>query len=454
MYKTDALIDGYREQMVSLLQQLVAIPSVKSAPQDGFPFGKPIDDCLRFALKAAQEIGMQTAYVDGYAGHADIGSGDQTLGVLVHLDVVPEGTGWETPPFAGTVRDGCVLGRGSADNKAASVAALFAVKACLEAGVALDQKKIRIIFGCDEESGWDDIAYYKTQYEMPDFGFSPDASFPLYNAEKGIFHSLIRVPAHGDDAKILSFVSGERPNVVCSEAQIVLDGCYELNLDGFDAQSQIQDGKTYLTVRGRAAHAASLEQGVNAATRAMQLLRLNGFSGNGIDVVCDRIGDGLHGEHFGVALRDEVSGPLTLNLGIVRKTSDGFELTIDIRYPCTVPFEQVHDEMLKRLEPFGASLEVLEQKDPLYLPKDHPWIQMLLDVYHDCTGLPAYTMSMGGGTYARALKNAVAFGCGFPDSAHGHNAHAPNEFFPIDDMVRACKVFARLFEAAQQLELE
>jgi acetylornithine deacetylase/succinyl-diaminopimelate desuccinylase-like protein len=96
---------------------------------------------------------------------------------------------------------------------------------------------------------------------------------------------------------------------------------------------------------------------------------------------------------------------------------------------------------------------VLEQKAPLYLPKDHPWIQMLLDVYHDCTGLPAYTMSMGGGTYARALKNAVAFGCGFPDSAHGHNAHAPNEFFPIDDMVRACKVFARLFEAAQQLEL-
>lgn len=454
MYHTDELISGYRDQMVEMLQKLIAFPSVKAESDGAYPFGKNIDDCLRYALGCAKEIGMETTYVDGYAGHADIGSGDKTLGVLVHLDVVPEGTGWDedTPPYAGVVKNDMVYGRGSGDNKAAAVAALFAVKACLDSGAKLDKKKIRIIFGCDEESGWADIDYYKTKFEMPDFGFSPDASFPLYNAEKGIFHSCIHVPAGKDDAKILSFVSGERPNVVCPQAQVVLDGEIALNLDGFDAKTSIDGGKTYLTVRGRAAHAAWPAGGVNAAIRAMQLLRLNGFTGNGIDLVCDLIGDAVNGEKFGVGFRDEVSGPLTLNLGIVRKTENGFDLTIDIRYPCTTPYACVHDEMVRRIEPFGGALEVLEQKDPLYLPKEHPWVRMLLDVYHESTGLPAYPMSMGGGTYARALKNAVAFGCGFPDSI-GENAHAPNECFPIEDMVRACKVFARLFIAAQDLEI-
>jgi succinyl-diaminopimelate desuccinylase len=156
---------------------------------------------------------------------------------------------------------------------------------------------------------------------------------------------------------------------------------------GLDAQSQIRDGKNVFNRTRQSGARRFSGAGCHAATRAMQLLRLNGFSGNGIDVVCDRIGDGLHGEHFGVALRDEVSGPLTLNLGIVRKTADGFELTIDIRYPALCLLSRYTMKCSNAWSPSARRLRCWNKR-PAVSAQGSSWIQMLLDVYHDCTGLP------------------------------------------------------------------
>ena len=156
----DTLIESYRDDMVAALQELVRIPSVRGEPQPGAPFGPGPAACLHKALEMAEDFGLKTTNVDNYAGHAELGQGEQTMGVLVHLDVVPVGENWTMPPFEAIVKDGRIWGRGACDNKAACVETFFALKALLAVGTQW-KKKVRIIFGCDEESRWEDMKYYK-----------------------------------------------------------------------------------------------------------------------------------------------------------------------------------------------------------------------------------------------------------------------------------------------------
>ena len=447
-----SIIDSYKDDMISMLCDLVSFPSVQAAPEDGMPFGKAVDDCLRYALDQAAKIGMNTEYVDGYAGHADIGSGEKTMGILVHLDVVPAGEGWDTDPFTPVIKDGKIFGRGANDNKVASVASLFAIKACLEAGVDF-KKKLRVIFGCNEESGWEDIAYYKTKFEMPDFGISPDASFPVINAEKGILHFEITIPMTDDDKKILELSGGERGNVVLAQTKTLLEGSPALDISGFDAQASIENGNTLLTVSGQAAHGSRPDLGINAGAKLVQLLRKNGFSGNAIDFLCDCIGEKTDGSGFDVQFSDEVSGALTLSLGILEKAGDSIRAVIDVRHPVTCTHEDVIEIIDEKCELYGAKLKVIHEHPSLYMQADHPLIKTLLEQYTKTTGQPGYTVSIGGGTYARAMNNAVAFGCNFSDLGDDHGVHMQNEHTKIDDMVKACKVFANVIAAVQDADI-
>lgn len=449
----EAAVEKYRSEMTDELCKLIRFPSVKAPASGGAPFGKPVDDCLRYALSLAERLGFDTEYVDGYAGQADFGSGERTMGILVHLDVVPEGKGWSVPPYAGILQDGRIYGRGATDNKGALVASLYAIRACADLGLNF-KKRVRVIMGCDEESGWDDIKYYKTKHRMPDFGFSPDANFPVINAEKGIFHLELAIPATGDDALIEALSGGERPNVVCPECDAVLRGQRPLKLDGFDITAEYRDGKTYLHSAGLAAHGSTPEQGVNAATRLMQCLRANGMGGSMIDLVCDCIGDKLDGSGFDVGFSDEPSGALSLNLGVLEKTDSGFRAVIDIRYPVTCSREEVEAPLAAKAAGYGAELSVMDWKRPLYVPQDHPLVKTLLAAYTEATGEPGYTLSMGGGTYARALDNAVAFGGSFPgQSEEKHGVHKQDEYADVDELVSAAKVYATVVARIQDVDI-
>ncbi len=170
---------SHREACIKAIQEIVAYPSVLNEGENGTPFGQAIQDVLEATLEQCQSLGFST-YLDpeGYYGYAEIGEGQESLAILCHLDVVPEGdlSLWETPPFEAVVRDGAIYGRGTQDDKGPSMAALYAVKALMDAGYHFN-KRIRFIFGTDEETLWRCLARYGELEEVATMGFAPDVVF-------------------------------------------------------------------------------------------------------------------------------------------------------------------------------------------------------------------------------------------------------------------------------------
>lgn len=445
----DQIIDSYREEMVRTLKELVRIPSVRGEAAAGAPFGGDVKNCLERALELSRDFGFTPENIDNYAGHSDIGEGSCTMGILVHLDVVPAGEHWTMPPFEAVEKDGRIWGRGASDNKAACVESWYAVKALQEAGVSF-KKKIRMIYGCDEESRWEDMKYYSARVKMPDFGYVPDGTFPLTNAEKGILHFDIAIPAEGDDVRFLSLSGGERPNVVLSQSQGLLSGSFPLP----DGMGNItfcpENGNTRVVSKGVAAHGSSPEKGKNAGVQLMTALRDAGWNGNMIRLISELFAD-CEGKAFGIAFEDEASGSLSLNLGALYKKGDSFIATVDIRYPVTMNYEALAGGIRKKLSEYRADMVIQDHKPPLYLPKDHPLVVSLLKVYEECTGIHGEAESTGGGTYARAMPNAVAYGPGRKDGPD-HNCHNADEWVGIDEMVDACKIYAHTILALQEMD--
>ena len=223
--KIDSLIEGWREDIYQTLKGWIGIDSTLSAPAgEGKPFGENISRVLDLALSDAERMGFAARNIDGYAGEISLGQGEQTMGMLAHLDIVPAGDGWPHDPFGCEMENGRVYGRGVQDDKGPAVAALFALRAVKEAGVEL-KDGVRLILGTDEESGMRGLRYYKEHEPMPDYGFSPDADYPLINIEKGgVGIALSAVSAGEEDAEIPIYEmnAGVRANVVPGTARAVV----------------------------------------------------------------------------------------------------------------------------------------------------------------------------------------------------------------------------------------
>lgn len=182
-------VDEVWEDVVADIEQLVSYPSVAVAAdaEPGAPFGRPVRDALDCALGIAQKLGYQTSDDEGFVGIADIpGRGDKQLATICHVDVVPAGPGWNTDPFAMERREGWLLGRGVIDDKGPAVLSLYAGAYLLKHGI-VPRYTFRALLGCDEEVGMSDVHHYLENHADPDFLFTPDAEFPVCNAEKGQF---------------------------------------------------------------------------------------------------------------------------------------------------------------------------------------------------------------------------------------------------------------------------
>src|SRR6056297_1308902 len=218
------IVDSYQKDTVQTLQKLIKIKSVEAKAKEGMPFGEGINETLHEFLKTAEQLGLKTKNVDGYAGHVEIGKGDELLALLCHLDVVPEGSNWKHPPYAAEIHDNKMYGRGTIDDKGPAVASLYALKAIKESEVKLN-KRVRLIVGTDEESGWEGLKYYFKKEEQPDFAFSPDAAFPVIHAEKGILiFDLKGEYKIREDAPIIieSIEGGNAPNMVPDYCEALL----------------------------------------------------------------------------------------------------------------------------------------------------------------------------------------------------------------------------------------
>ncbi len=442
--KVSQLIDSYREEYTETLQRWIRTPSVKGAAEEGAPFGRDVRNMLDTAMEDARKMGFEVRDFDGYACDITLGGAEEKIAVLGHLDVVPAGDGWTRPPFEGRIEDGKIYGRGTGDDKGPALASLFAVRAIRDAGIPL-KKGIRLILGCDEESGWEDMQYYGAHERIPDVGFSPDASFPLINTEKGMLVLALRAPAAETGLKILEMNAGERVNVIPGECTALVAGDAGLaekvrayaEKTGLPYTAEATDRGIVLTATGIPGHSAYPEGRRNAIGMMLLLLRELGAEGP-IAALAEAVGMEHDGTGLGCACRDEVSKQLTCNLGILRLEDGAWFATLDFRCPVTADQEALKKAAVAHLP--GFTVEVDTQKPPHHVPADSELVKSLLAAYQEETGQEGKPLSTGGGTYAKVLKQGVAFGAQFPDEQD--LAHQADEYAVLDRLMLAMKIYA------------
>ena len=219
------LIDSYEDNIIKSTQEIIRIKSVEAEAKPNMPFGEGPYKALEKALELSKEMGFDTKNLEGYAGYAEFGEGEETVGVLVHLDVVPEGEGWTYPPYGGEIHDGKIFGRGTTDDKGPAIATLYAMKALKDSEIPLS-RKIRIIFGTNEETGWGCMDYYFKHENPPTMAFTPDADFPVIHGEKGIivFDLVQKINSNGCCGIIVrELKGGNAPNMVPDHAEAILE---------------------------------------------------------------------------------------------------------------------------------------------------------------------------------------------------------------------------------------
>ena len=444
--KLNAIIESMHDEMIDTLQKWIRVPSVKGEAAPGAPFGKEVRSMLDMALADCEQMGFKTQNFDGYIAHADLGEGsdEDALAILAHLDVVPEGDGWKYPPYGAVIENGRMYGRGTSDDKGPAVAALYAMKAVKDVGIPL-RRKVRLILGCDEESGWEDIAHYNKVATMPRMGFSPDASYPIINIEKGICRLELHGVLSNEGLQVIAFNNGERPNVIPGRASALVAGdaatvaqaeAAAKKLD-IPAEVQLTDKGVSITLTGISGHAAYPETARNANGEMLLLLRELGVQGD-LRLLADKIGLDYKGEGLEISVSDGISGYLTCNLGIIRAGEGGVYATLDIRYPVMTNPDMIIKNLSASLP--GMRVEAMEVKEPHHVPAGSELVQNLLDAYHEVTGYERKCLYTGGGTYARSLQEGVAFGASFPQDED--LAHQANEYADIEGLYKNIKIFA------------
>ncbi|MDY0235360.1 MAG: dipeptidase PepV [Gudongella sp.] len=452
-------IDKMKDDIIKKTSDLVEFRSIKSDALENAPFGVEIRHSLDYTLNLCKELGFKTKDIDGYAGHVEYGEGDELIGILVHLDVVPEGNGWTYDPFSLTLDNGRLYGRGVNDDKGGVIASIYALKAVMDSGLKMN-KRFRIILGCDEESGWECMSHYFAVEEMPSCGFSPDGPFPIVNREKGILR--VQIDENFSDipknqVKIINLKGGQRANMVPEICECNLEiGTADIDkfierLDilskrlNIDFEIKKDSALINLITRGRSAHGSEPELGENAAMKMLTLLsnieEMNTSQQRFIKFIVNNIGFETEGETLGIDLCDEESGKLTLNTGIVEMTDKTANVILDIRYPVSFKGGDIFDSISKKASLYNIVTRKIEDKTPLYVPKENQLIERLSTAYNQVTGEEPTLIALKGGTYARAIKNAVAFGPIMPGKED--TAHQKDEYLELEDLIMSTKIYAQ-----------
>lgn len=465
--KIDELVKSYREDMIQSLEELVSIPSVINLEnaREGAPFGMEIRSALDGLLKLAGELGFETRDYDGYAAAVDFGTEGKEVGILSHIDVVPPGNGWSKNPFVPEIVNGKMYGRGTIDDKGPLVASLYAMKAVKESGLPI-RNHVRHIIGCDEETGHRCIKYYLTKEKGPDLGFSPDGMFSVIHAEKGILRFQIQTNRKLPDTKelcVIRIAGGTVVNAVPNIAEVWLGGPgeqleevqKEFQVKAAEGSAKMEGDVLHLTFPGVSAHAMQPWLGENAILSMIRFLKEVPFGDRETREYFQNLdtlfGDGWEGRNLGVACQDQLSGKLSMNLGILNVEGEKTELKVDVRCPVHIDLDTVWKTICLTCEKYGFRPEYWQKRPPLYVPKDARLVQILLDVYEDVTGKREEAITIGGGTYCRDVENFVSFGPVFPGEPE--LAHEADEFIDLDQMVECARLYAqalyRLLQADQ-----
>lgn len=462
--KLNEKIDGLKEELIKASQEVVRIKSIEEEGKPGMPFGEGVSKALDKALEISASLGFRTyKEEEGYYGYAEYGEGEDYVAVLGHMDVVPEGDNWIHPPYGAEIHDGKMFGRGTLDDKAPTMAALFGLKAIKDLNMPLS-KKVRVIFGTNEETGSSEMHVYNKKEKAPIAGFTPDAMYPLINAEKGIrrFHVVKNLNSCNCDISIKSLKGGIRPNMVpdkcetviaAKDTEAIVKAVKEFaDKMGYNMKTEIVNGNVVVHTFGVSAHGSMPELGKNAVMHTFE------FLGTILKEGCDladyvnffnkNVALETEGTSLKIACEDKPSGKLSLNVGVADINGEKADMWIDIRYPVTAKGEEIMNTLSKEFDQCGAKIERVEAQDPLYYAEDSKLVTTLLEVYSKQTGEEGKAYGIGGGTYAKELPNIVGFGPIFPGKPDLD--HQANEYIEIDDLIMNAKIYAHtIYELAK-----
>ena len=434
------IVKSYEPEIIEHLKTLVSYPSVLDTSDAAYPFGKANADCLAAALKMCEEYGFKTKNLDNYCGYAEIGEGDEVIGVIGHLDVVPVAEGWTYDPFTLTQVGDRLYGRGSSDDKGPVCCSMAVLKIVKDLVPNLN-KRIRLIMGCNEETGSQCLAHYVEKEGHVDWGFTPDGGFPGTHGEKGMVAGSFTC----ETKHILNIEAGIASNVVPNKVTLVLEpNCYdEALLDAYFQENNIQYELTHaekdtLVVYGVSAHASMPELGINAIAKAVCALQHAKCEDPFVEFYYRTFALSTNGAGLGIDFKDAY-GELTLNIGVIRQQGNQITGSIDIRFPVTMHKEDIIEPMVANCK--GATLDIRGGIEPLFFEPTSPLVSLLYEAYvevtHDTENKP---MTMGGGTYAKGIKNTIAFGAEFPNAPDPH-IHDNDEFILIEHLTKQTEIY-------------
>ncbi|WP_102274215.1 dipeptidase PepV [Cytobacillus massiliigabonensis] len=460
--RQDALIEDAKK-----LLQIKSVLDEENATEEA-PLGEGVKEALDFMLQLGEKDGFTPKNVGNLAGHLEFGQGEDIVGILCHVDVVPEGDGWSSDPYGAEIRDGKIFGRGAIDDKGPTMAAYYAMKIVKELGLPLN-KRVRMIIGTDEESDWRCVDHYFEHEEMPAMGFAPDADFPIIYAEKGIadFDLVQNWKEQKSDAevkaKVLSFQSGRRYNMVPDFAKASLEVTNEptdtvqlyadfLKKNELPGKYYIENGLLMLEAEGVSAHGMEPNNGKNAGlymAKFLSELKIDPKASHYFQFAATYFYEDSRGKKLGISYSDDITGDLTINVGKLSYTEEsGGRLGLNVRYPVTNKMDDTKDSLEGLLKEEHFIIENFTDSKPHHVAEDDFLIQTLKKVYEEQTGEKAELLSIGGGTYARSLKSGVAFGPLFP--GREDIAHQKDEYMHIEDMLRATAIYAQaIYELAK-----
>ena len=448
-------VEAHREEFLEDLKGLIAIPSVRGTPAPEAPFGREPKAALDYVLRRAAEMGFATENHANAVGTADLSALPRRLDILAHLDVVDAGEGWDSDPFAAVVReDGCLYGRGVADDKGPAMAALYAMR-CVQALQLPLSGSCRMIFGTDEESGMGDLPLYYAGNAPAPATFSPDADFPVINTEKGCYRPAFSRTFAPTTAlpRVTELQGGERVNVLPARASARIAGLDKAAVAPLEpvaaelglrlSVAETADGLR-LETEGKSAHASTPEEGCSGLTGLVALLcRLplaDCDSTNALHQLARLLPHGGEdGAGLGIAQADAVSGALTAAFTRFSLDDAGCRGQLDCRVPLCATAENCQAPAQQMFR--AAGFAVTGSMEPgHHTPGDGDFVRCLLDCYTAVTGREGQCLSMGGSTYVHHVPGGVAFGATMPGFAS--HLHGANERLPVSDLLDAIQIFA------------
>ncbi len=442
----------HQNELAADIAALVSIPSVREDARCDAPYGRAAREALDVAVGMAESFGLDANVIDDRVTLIELGDGKPQLGILAHLDVVPPAGKWtKTEPFTMTLENGILYGRGVADDKGPAVAALYALRAIHALNIPL-KRKVQLILGSAEETGSEDIAWYRKNHELPPMLFTPDASFPVVNLEKGHLNMLISAP-YDREGSVLSISGGTVPNAVPAECKAVVarldmeavKAAFSNIAAKFDFET-VGDGNIKITCTGTASHASIPEEGVNAVCAMLEGLSRLPIEGERVHDTIKKLANAIpfgdtSGRACGAFREDEESGALTMNLGVLDYSAEsGLSVKVDCRIPICADGHVVAAKLRCALGK-GLTLKITGLTPPHNTPSDSKFVKTLLKIYNDFTGQQGKALAIGGGTYVHGIKGAVAFGCEFPGGSY--HMHEPDERMPLEELLLSGQMFTR-----------